>query len=98
MKTWFLGVVVLVGLAGAVTSGCDEADNALDCNEICDKYKECLGGTSYDESACRNRCRDDADDADFEKRVDKCAACVSDDKSCVQNTFSCTAECVGVVP
>lgn len=100
MKKLALGFSLAFGVALSAGTfvACDKADDALDCNEICDKYKECLGGNSYDESACRTRCRDKADDTDFDKQVDKCAACVSDDKSCTQNVFMCTDDCVGVVP
>lgn len=86
-----------IGATVALVS-CDKADDALDCNQICDKYKECLGGNSYDESDCRTRCRDKADDKEFTASVDQCAECVSDDKSCVENTFSCATKCAGVVP
>ena len=74
----------------------DTAENALDCNAICDKYKECWN-KDYDESRCRTNCRDKANsDNTFEAKVDMCAACV-EDKSCA-GTFGCVTECAPIVP
>jgi hypothetical protein len=77
-------------------ASCDKAEQALDCNSICSKYKDCWD-TNYDVGTCRSGCRDKAaNDTSFERKVDMCASCI-EDRSC-SGTFLCAGECVGVVP
>lgn len=81
----------------AVTSGCDAVDRAYDCNQICNKYKDCAD-PNYDAGACASRCRDRAADSEaYEDRADDCQACI-DDRSCAGAAFGCALECVGIVP
>jgi hypothetical protein len=81
----------------AACSGDNEVDRTLDCHSICSRYAECFD-SSFDVEDCRDDCEDEADaDAEFEDRVDSCEACI-DDASCTEGTFSCTDDCVGVVP
>lgn len=96
-----LGLIAMFTLTAAlaVTSpGCDNAvDRAYDCNEICDKYRDCVDA-NYDSGACAQRCRDNtANSESFEDKADECQACV-DDRSCASAVFGCGTECVGIVP
>lgn len=98
---WKLGLISLFTLTAALTvttPGCDTAvDRAYDCNQICNKYKDCVNA-SYDADACASRCRDNAaDNEQFEDKADECQACV-DDRSCTSAVFGCVGECVGIVP
>ena len=93
-----LGLVYLVSFAIAATaSSCDAVDRAYDCNQICNRYKECADA-DYDASACASECRDNAADSeDFEDQADDCQACI-DDRSCVGAAFNCGSECAAIVP
>ncbi len=77
--------------------GCDSIDRVTDCQDICARYSDCFDD-SYNVGDCRNRCENSAEDsANFDQRVDECENCL-DDRSCSSATFSCTAECAGIVP
>jgi hypothetical protein len=92
-------IIIMVSgwLATLACSGDNEVDRTLDCHDICSRYSECFD-SSYDVDGCRDSCEDQADaDAEFEERVDGCESCI-DEASCVDGTFSCTDDCVGVVP
>jgi hypothetical protein len=95
-----LGLIstLAMALASAIAApGCDAADRAFDCNQICNKYKDCADA-SYDASACADRCRADAADSDaYQDKADACQACI-DDRSCVGAAFGCATECAGIVP
>lgn len=86
------------GLAmGATGIGCGEADRTFDCQQVCNRYKECVD-KDYDVGACRSRCGDNADDsASFEAKADACEDCL-DNKSCTGAVFTCATECAGIVP
>ncbi|MEO6954860.1 MAG: hypothetical protein ABI321_23875 [Polyangia bacterium] len=86
----------LVASLGSLLAGCGNIDNAVDCNAICDKYKSCYD-SNYDTSACYDRCRSNSKDDKFEKSVSDCHDCIGD-KSCAGATFTCGAQCGGVVP
>jgi hypothetical protein len=81
----------------ATITGCDAVDRIYDCNQICQKYRDCADA-NYDVSQCTQDCRDNAADSEaFEDKADDCQACV-DDRSCVGAAFSCAGECAGIVP
>ena len=63
---------------------------------ICDRYKTCFDA-DYDVSSCEDRCRDDADTEGYATKADNCSKCI-DDKSCTSATFTCVADCAGIVP
>lgn len=95
MRTWFMVLSLALFVPGALS--CDSAKAAFDCQEVCSRYQSCFD-SDYDVSECRSRCRDKAeDDKDWQNKASDCAACI-DDKSCSSATFSCAADCVGIVP
>lgn len=95
MRTWFLALGLVLGIPTGL--GCDTAKAAFDCQSVCSRYQSCFD-SSYDVSACRSRCRDKAaNDSTWQDKASACASCI-DDKSCTSATFSCTTECVGIVP
>jgi hypothetical protein len=85
-------------LGSALGGGCvDEVDRVTDCQQICERYSDCFDG-SYDVSACRTRCADNARDSEtFDQQVDQCENCF-DDRSCTSTVFGCTSECMTIVP
>jgi hypothetical protein len=100
MRPMILSFVVALGLIVGVTmsnSGCDEADAAFDCHQVCTKYKTCFN-SSYDVSACTSRCREAAaKENSYKDKADICETCI-DDRSCASATFSCATECASIVP
>lgn len=77
-------------------TACDEADEAVDCAMICERYSDCFDA-EYDTEACRGRCEENADTvADFDDKADACENCL-DDRSCT-GSFACADECLGIVP
>lgn len=79
------------------TSACSSAEHAYDCNQICDRYKECFD-KDYDTTTCQSKCRSHAsDDTTYAKHAESCQSCI-EDRSCVGATFSCATECSDIVP
>jgi hypothetical protein len=84
-------------LFGAGVGCVNQIDRVTDCQDICSRYSDSFDST-YDVSACRSRCTEDAENSDdFDQRVDQCENCL-DDRSCTSSAFSCSAECVTIVP
>jgi hypothetical protein len=76
---------------------CNDADAAVDCGSICDRYRECFA-EDYDVEECAENCTENADDSEeYRNTADSCHACI-DDHSCVAGGFSCLTDCIGVVP
>ena len=86
--------VLLLGSIGVTATGCDEADQAIDCNQICNRYKDCFD-KDYDVGACVDRCEPMLDSDP--NGADDCEDCI-DDRSCASSVFSCAAECGQIVP
>jgi len=102
MKSWVFACLA-AGLIGFSSSGCDSEDNpienadeAIDCNSICDRYKDCFD-KSYDTDKCADRCESRADDPDHQDQEERCSDCI-DDASCGGAAFSCADDCIGIVP
>ena len=94
-KLGFASLFTLTVAFAATGSGCQDAENAYNCDQICDRYKDCFD-QNYDAEACQTRCEEKADDSGFADKAESCEACV-DDKSCT-GSFVCVDECVGIVP
>lgn len=95
MKTLIMASIFAVG--SMFITGCNTADNAVDCNAICDRYQTCFD-KDYDSSACVDRCLDDSADQGYATKADACDACLDDETSCVAQTFSCASQCGSIVP
>lgn len=80
----------------ATAAGCNSVDNAIDCGAICSKYKDCFD-SDYDTAACESRCRSNAEQPDYEAKVEACETCI-DSRSCTGAAFGCATECAAVVP
>jgi hypothetical protein len=79
-----------------LATACDEADEVIDCTQICERYQDCVDD-EYDVDDCVDRCETNADeDEDFAEATDACETCL-DDQSCGES-FDCVDECVGIVP
>ena len=94
-KSLFAKGLVLATVLSAM-SGC-AIDAALDCNSICNRYKNCFDA-NYDVAACASRCRShSASDTNYRRAADTCNACITD-RACATAVFSCGGECSTVVP
>lgn len=90
MGSW-IKALVLAGMVAGVAS-CGEAQEYLWCRDVCDKYKECVDG-STDVGSCASRCEARSDqDGGYAQRVSRCQACVQD-RACVEAT-TCWNECL----
>lgn len=84
-------------LTALALAACAPIDQALDCQTVCTRYKDCFNG-SYDVDACADRCRSRAaNDKDTANAVNRCEACI-DDRACASATFNCAGDCANVVP
>ena len=102
MKSW-MSACLIAGMLGVGITSCSEdndpieqVDEALDCSNICDRYKDCFDD-NYDVDKCEDRCQDRADDPDHRNQEEKCSDCL-DGQSCGGSVFSCTDDCLGIVP
>ena len=85
---------MLTASFGAMAGCSDEADDTIDCAQICNKYDECV--TEIDVTSCTDQCEDMADASDATRaRLEECEACV-EDVACAEAT-TCWADCP-VVP
>lgn len=84
----------------ALTAACcsdaaGDVDQFSDCNDFCGQYQDC-SDDDYDTDSCSGRC-EDMDHRNGTKRVDECDECL-DDQSCTGAVFTCSDECIGIVP
>ena len=100
MKSWMCACLAasLLGIASCSEDNdpIEQADEASDCNDICEKYQECFD-TDYNTDSCQDRCEARADDPDHRDQEERCSDCI-DDLSCGDATFSCADDCLGIVP
>ena len=81
---------------GLFSSGCG-VDAAVDCQGICSRYRMCFN-SGYDVQACEERCRSNAAaDTRYKAKADACKTCI-DGSTCTTAAFSCSANCISVVP
>lgn len=74
--------------------GCGEAEELIDCAQICQAQKDCVDG-SYDVEGCTNRCETESDrDEDYRREAHECEACI-DDRACAEQA-ACFDNCPGL--
>jgi hypothetical protein len=81
--------------AACTNDAADDIDQYTDCIDICGRFQDCFD-EDYDEDSCADRC-EDMDHRNGSTDVDRCENCL-DDRSCTSSTFSCAADCGGIVP
>lgn len=80
-----------------VHCGSETFDAAKDCQQICNKFEDCVD-SDFDTSACADRCRDLSDgDSDFQSKRDTCEACIDANEACAEAGTQCAAECAPVI-
>jgi hypothetical protein len=95
IKLGLASLFTLITSFAVTTTGCSSVENAYNCDQICDRYKDCFDA-GYDADGCQSRCEDKAEDSGFADKAESCQACV-DDRSCT-GSFACIDECAGIVP
>jgi hypothetical protein len=98
-KNTFLAVAALLA---STFAACSEdpittIDRNSDCSNICNTYKDCIGGDNYSVSGCTNDCKDMVSHNETDQ-IDDCSACIDDKGSCIDSAFGCATECAGIVP
>ena len=94
-KLGFASLALMIGAFAVAAPGCDSAEDAYDCHQICNRYEDCFDD-GYDVDACESKCEDRADTDGYTEQASDCESCL-DDKSCTES-FACAAECAGIVP
>ena len=95
LKLGFASLIAFVSLLSITGPGCSDVKNAYNCDQICDRYKDCFDD-NYDNTECQNDCEASADDDGYAEKAEDCESCL-DSKSCTES-FSCADECIGIVP
>ena len=96
MLTRLSPAAALALLLGNFALACSDAENAVSCAQVCDKYKDCIN-SDYDVASCTTAGEDDANDsAERQKQLDSCNSCI-EDRSCTSAVFNCTTECATVI-
>jgi hypothetical protein len=99
MKMSISKLFLAVGLAAGFGIGiaCSEAEDAVDCAQVCSRYDQCAKGDQK-RTDCAAQCRDNAKDSDaFRDSLRKCEDCLDGENSCVGDVLSCTPACAGVI-
>lgn len=96
-----LGMALFAGAMTIVAMGCDDgaidkSEQAIRCERIGNRVKECAGG-DYDDTAFRKECVDQSDNDTFQAKAESCDKCLDDDKTCAANVADCAAECTEVI-
>ena len=89
-----LATSLLLGSALAMTAcDSDEADELLQCTDICNAYIDC-NNSEADLDACVDACEDQESNTTAE--FEGCEDCV-DSNACENNVWQCDAECEAVI-
>ena len=75
--------VILSTALCLLVGGCGEAEEFLDCRQLCEAKQDCVDD-SYDVGGCTADCEDRSDrDEDFRQKAHECEACI-DDRACAE--------------
>jgi hypothetical protein len=93
----FMGAALAAIVSFVGAGGCDDAQNAFNCGDLCNRYRDCFD-KSYDTGACTNRCEDLANNSQtFDERANRCQNCLNENSCAQATTFNCS-DCAGLVP
>ncbi len=73
--------IVLVASVG--TMSCSDAENVIDCLDICETVEDCAGD-DFDVDECVDSCEDNSDN-----QIDTCDQCLDEKDSCIDCTLDC---------
>jgi hypothetical protein len=85
-------IAIALGLSSVFLNGCEEAEELLDCRQICVAQQDCVND-EYDVGACTDRCESQSDkDDDYRDRARLCEACI-EDRACAEQQAQCAQYC-----
>jgi hypothetical protein len=97
MRNWLFATLLAFGvsMSALAVSACDsdEADELLQCADICNAYIDCTNADT-DLDACIDRCEDQ--ESNTTPAFEGCEDCV-DSNACEQNEWQCATECAAVI-
>jgi len=88
-----LPMLMLLTIATSACSATNDLDVEIDCNNICQRYRDCWD-SSYDVDSCRTRC-DEFNNVD-RRSANECDTCL-DSRACAES-FACGNVCMGLLP
>lgn len=88
----FFGVLATTSLAITACDS-DEADELLQCTDICNAYIDCTNSEA-DVDDCVDRCEDQ--ESNTNQAFETCEDCV-DSNACENNVWQCETECAEVI-
>jgi hypothetical protein len=71
------------------TGGCSEIGEAIDCDQMCNKMKDCVDD-DLDVHDCAERCEDKVDDNALANQLDACTDCLDRGVSCKEVADECS--------
>ena len=85
-------IALTLGFSSVLLNGCDEAEELLDCRQICESQQDCVND-NYDVGACTDRCESQSDQSDdYRDRARLCEACL-EDRACAEQQAECNQYC-----
>jgi hypothetical protein len=98
MRNWLFGIVLITaaGLTSAAGLGAcdsDEADELLQCSDICNAFIDCTNA-DMDLTDCIDACEDQ--ESNTSPSFEACEDCV-DTNACESNVWQCNSECAEVI-
>ena len=88
MRGILASAIFLVG-ALAVTPGCEKAEAAVDCGQVCSRYDECRQNIDVD--GCTKTCADKLEDQQYRNNIQLCETCI--EKGTCEQVSDCWANC-----
>jgi hypothetical protein len=85
-----LRLFVLIGFGAlAYSTGCSEVDEAIDCDQMCNRIEECFDA-DLDVRDCAERCEDRVENDALADKLDACTDCLDrDEHSCAEAEEAC---------
>jgi hypothetical protein len=71
------------------TAGCSEIGEAIDCDQMCEKMKNCLDD-DLNVRKCAEKCEDRVDDNALANKLDACTDCLDHGVSCSEVADECS--------
>jgi hypothetical protein len=85
-----LSLFALVAFPLFITSaGCSKIGEAIDCDQLCDKMKDCLD-SDLNVRSCAEKCEDRVEDDTLADKLDRCTDCLDRGVSCREMADECS--------
>ncbi|HEX6271583.1 MAG TPA: hypothetical protein VFZ53_01015 [Polyangiaceae bacterium] len=84
-----LSVFAVVAFGLLPLAGCDDINEALDCDQMCEKMQSCVDD-DIDVHDCAERCEDRVEDNELAEKLDACTDCLDEGVSCREVAADCS--------